>query len=47
MALFIDVHSLGKIFCLVDAPSAEAAAALHRESHGLVAGEVYEVLEGA
>ena len=35
----------GKIFCLVDAPNAEAAAAVHREAHGLVADEIYEVEE--
>jgi uncharacterized protein VirK/YbjX len=37
----------GKIFCLVEAPSAEAAAAVHREAHGLVADEIYPVAEGA
>ena len=37
----------GKIFCLVEAPSAEAAIAVHREAHGLVADEVYEVQEGS
>jgi hypothetical protein len=37
----------GKIFCLVDAPSAEAAATVHKEAHGLVADEIYEVAEGA
>jgi Protein of unknown function (DUF4242) len=37
----------GKIFCLVEAPSAEAADAVHREAHGLVADEVYQVLEGS
>jgi hypothetical protein len=37
----------GKIFCLVDAPSAEAASTVHREAHGLVADEVFEVQEGA
>jgi hypothetical protein len=36
----------GKIFCLVEAPSAEAASSVHREAHGLVADEVYEVQEG-
>ena len=36
----------GKIFCLVDAPSAEAAATVHREAHGLVADEIYPVTEG-
>ncbi|HEX5289726.1 MAG TPA: nickel-binding protein [Streptosporangiaceae bacterium] len=35
----------GKVFCLVEAPSAEAAAAVHREAHGLVADEVYQVQE--
>lgn len=33
----------GKIFCLVDAPTAEIAAQVHREAHGLVADEIYEV----
>lgn len=36
----------GKIFCLVEAPTAEAAATVHREAHGLVADEIYEVVEG-
>jgi hypothetical protein len=36
----------GKVFCLVDAPSAEAANTVHREAHGLVADDVFEVLEG-
>lgn len=38
-------HKEGKIFCLVDAPSADAANAVHREAHGLVADEIYEVEE--
>jgi hypothetical protein len=37
----------GKIFCLVEAPSAEAAADVHRAAHGLVADEIYEVQEGS
>lgn len=37
----------GKIFCLVEAPDAETASRVHREAHGLVADEVYEVSEGA
>jgi hypothetical protein len=37
----------GKIFCLVEAPSAEAASAVHREAHGLVADELYQVQEGS
>jgi hypothetical protein len=36
----------GKIFCLVEAPDAEAAHTVHREAHGLVADEIYEVTEG-
>ena len=37
----------GKVFCLVEAPSAEAAASVHREAHGLVADEIFQVQEGA
>lgn len=37
----------GKIFCLVDAPDADAANTVHREAHGLVADEIYPVSEGA
>jgi peptidyl-tRNA hydrolase len=37
----------GKIFCLVEAPSAGAATAVHREAHGLVADAVFEVREGS
>jgi Protein of unknown function (DUF4242) len=37
----------GKVFCLVEAPSAEAAEAVHREAHGLLANEIYQVQEGA
>ncbi len=29
----------GKVFCLINAPSKEAAIAVHREAHGLVADE--------
>ena len=36
----------GKIFCLVEADSAEAARTVHREAHGLVADEIYEVEQG-
>ena len=36
----------GKIFCLVSAPDAQAAATVHREAHGLVADEIYPVAEG-
>jgi len=37
----------GKVFCLVDAPTKEAAETVHREAHGLVADEIVEVREGA
>ena len=37
----------GKIFCLVDAPDAEAANTVHRDAHGLVADEIFQVQEGA
>lgn len=36
----------GRVFCLVDAPSASAAEAVHREAHGMVADEIIEVNEG-
>jgi hypothetical protein len=35
----------GRIFCLVSAPEADTAARVHREAHGLVADEIYEVSE--
>jgi uncharacterized protein DUF4242 len=37
----------GKVFCLVEAPSKEAAAAVHREAHGAVADDIIEVKEGS
>lgn len=40
-------ESDGKIYCLVDAPDAEAANRVHREAHGLVADAIYPVTEGA
>jgi hypothetical protein len=36
----------GKVFCLVEAPNADAAHAVHREAHGLVADEIYPVEQG-
>jgi hypothetical protein len=36
----------GKVFCLVEAPTADAAHAVHREAHGLVADEIYPVVQG-
>ncbi len=36
----------GKVFCLVEAPNKEAAEAVHREAHGVVADSITEVKEG-
>lgn len=36
----------GKVFCLVEAPDAAAAHAVHKKAHGLVADEIYEVTQG-
>ena len=36
----------GKVFCLVEAPDADAAIRVHREAHGLVADKIYQVTEG-
>jgi hypothetical protein len=36
----------GTIFCLVEAPGAEAAHTVHRTAHGLVTDEIFEVREG-
>ena len=36
----------GKVFCLVEAPDAEAAITVHREAHGLLADQIFEVVEG-
>lgn len=40
-------EQVGRVYCLVDAPSKEAAAAVHREAHGLMADEIVEVQEGS
>jgi hypothetical protein len=37
----------GRVFCLVEAPTADAAADVHREAHGLVADHIYRVQEGS
>lgn len=37
----------GRVFCLVDAPDADAAATVHREAHGLVADSITPVQEGS
>lgn len=38
-------EAAGKIFCLVDAARADDAVTVHREAHGLVADELYAVVE--
>jgi hypothetical protein len=40
-------EAAGKIFCLVEAPDAEAAHTVHRDAHGLVADEMHPVQEGS
>lgn len=40
-------ESRGTIFCLAEAPSANAAVTVHREAHGLLADEIHEVREGS
>lgn len=40
-------EELGKVFCLVEAPSADAAAIVHREAHGLLADQIFAVQEGS
>jgi hypothetical protein len=37
----------GSVFCLVEAPGPESANTVHREAHGLVADEIFQVQEGA
>jgi len=39
-------EAAGKVFCLVDAPDADQAHAVHRAAHGLVADEIYPVQQG-
>jgi len=45
LAYWVDEEH-GKIFCLVEAPGADAAAAVHRDAHGLTADQIYPVTEG-
>lgn len=39
-------ETTGRVYCLVEAPSSEAAESVHREAHGLVADQIVEVREG-
>ncbi|HEX9766871.1 MAG TPA: DUF4242 domain-containing protein [Nitriliruptorales bacterium] len=36
-------HAKGKIFCLAEGPDAETVSRVHKEGHGLVADEIFEV----
>jgi len=40
-------EATGRVFCLVEAPSAQAATAVHQEAHGLVADQIFQVQEGS
>jgi hypothetical protein len=40
-------ETTGTIFCLAEAPDKEAAIRVHREAHGLVAAEIFEVSENS
>jgi len=37
----------GTVFCLVDAPDADAATQVHRTAHGLLADRIVPVQEGS
>jgi hypothetical protein len=37
----------GTIFCLCNAPSKDAAIAVHEEAHGAGPDEIFEVVEGS
>ena len=39
-------ENAGKVFCLVEAKSADDAVRVHKEAHGLEADHIYEVREG-
>jgi uncharacterized protein DUF4242 len=39
-------EAAGRVFCLIEAPSADAAVAVHRDAHGVLADAIYEVREG-
>jgi len=39
-------ENVGKVFCLLEAPSVNAVVAVHREAHGLVPDEIIEVEAG-
>ncbi len=39
-------EAAGKVFCLTEAPNVNAAVAVHREAHGLLADDIMEVEAG-
>jgi hypothetical protein len=39
-------EATGRVYCLFEAPDAEAGVAVHREAHGILADEVVQVQEG-
>jgi class 3 adenylate cyclase len=39
-------EAVGKVFCLLEAPSVNAAVSVHREAHGLLPDEIIEVEAG-
>lgn len=45
-AYWVD-EKAGKIYCLAEAPSADAANTVHKEAHGLVANKIMEVTADA
>jgi hypothetical protein len=45
MRYWVDEEA-GRIFCLVDAPDAEAAATVHMEAYGRTDDGIFEVTEG-
>lgn len=40
-------EATGRVFCLVEAPSPQAAEDVHRVAHGLLADVIVEVREGS
>ena len=39
-------EATGRVYCLFEAPDAEAGEAVHREAHGILADEIVPVHEG-
>ncbi|HKY49685.1 MAG TPA: DUF4242 domain-containing protein [Candidatus Limnocylindria bacterium] len=43
---FMDEQS-GKVWCVSDAPNAEASLQVHKEAHGLMPDRIFPVVEGS